>query len=213
MNHQPSNVALLAGRLSGGGQSRVQANLAGAFARCGYRVDLLFFHSPGPHPEQVSAAVNVVDLRTERRWWRLPFFVIANPTSFMLLLWHVLVTPRLLTRPHACAAAMLRLLALVRYLRHGRPSVIYSAGDRANLIALWARRLTGTETRIVVSHHNMTSEHLRINAERTGKWRARLALRLMSRAFLGTDAIIGVSDEPRFPGDGRHHRRLRRGGR
>lgn len=202
MTQKSVTVALLVGNLSGGGQSRGQVNLAGALARLGYRVDLLFYHSPGPDPDRVPTDVNVVDLRTECGWWRLCCFLAANPTSLTLLIWHVLVTPRLLVRPYSDASRMwimLRLLMLVRYVRRSQPAVIYAVGDRANLLALWARRLAGGETHVVVRHGNIMAEHLRINTERTSAWRARFALRLMSRAFLRADAVVshsyGVRDE------------------
>ena len=192
-----TSVALLSPGMSGGGQSRVHANLARALAARGHQVDFLFFRSPGPFPDQVPATAAVVDLRTEQVWWRLWLFLIMNPGSIVLLLWHVLVTPRLLAR--SCAGGsrmwmMQRLMALVRYLRHRRPAVVFAAGDRANLLALCARRIAGRGTRIVVCQHNPMSEHLRTNTERTAKWRARLALALMCRAFRRSGAIVGVSE-------------------
>ena len=197
MTQKSVTVALLVGSLSGGGQSTNQVNLAGALARLGHRVDLLFFHSPGPDPERVPPDVNVVDLRTECGWWHLCCFLAANPTSLTLLIWHVLVTPRLLVRPYPGASRMwimLRLLMLVRYVCQSQPAVIYARGDRANLLALWARRLAGGGTHVVVTHCNIMAEHLRINTERTSAWRARFALGLMSRAFLRADAIVSPSD-------------------
>ena len=189
-------VALLSPGMSGGGQARVHANLARALAARGHRVDFLFFRSPGPFPEQVPASADVVDLRTGQGRRRLWPFLILHPGSLVLLLWHVLVTPRLLARP--CAGAprmwmMQRLMALVRYLRHRRPAALIAAGDRANLLALRARRIAGGEMRVVVCQHSAMSEHLRANAERTARWRARLALALMCRAFRRSGAIVGVS--------------------
>ncbi len=199
MNQRSSHVALLTADLSGGGQARVQANLAGAFARRGHRVDLLFFYSPGPSAHPVPAAVNVVDLRAERGRWRSARFLAADPAAgFRMLLWRALLTRRLFTRPHrsipAVLRVILRLLAVTRHLRRNRPSVIYAAGDQANMYALCARRLSGSGTRVVISHHNLASAHLSNHTERVGKWRANAALRLMSRAFLQADAIVTCSD-------------------
>ena len=88
---------------------------------------------------------------------------------------------------------MQRLMALARHLRHHRLAVIFPAGDRACLLALCARRIAGGETRIVVCQHNVMSEHLRMNTERTAKRRARLAQALMCRAFRRSNGIVGVS--------------------
>ena len=197
MNRPSASVALLSPGMSGGGQSRVHANLARALAARGHRVDFLFFRSPGPFPEQVPATAGIVDLRAEQGWSRPWLFLIANPGSLVLLLWHVLVTPRLLARPCAGGSRMWmmqRLAALVRYLRHRRPAVVIAAGDRANLLALCAGRIAGGGTRVVACQHALMSEHLRINAERTARWRARLALALMCRAFRRSDAIVAVSE-------------------
>ena len=190
------HVALLSPSMSGGGQSRVHANLARALAARGHRVDFLFFRSPGPFPDQVPASADVVDLRTGQGQRRLWPFLILNPGSLVLLLWHVLVTPRLLARPCAGGSRtwmMQRLMALVRYLRHRRPAVLIASGDRANLLALCARRIAGGEIRIVVCQHNVMAERLRENAARTARWRARLALALMCRAFRRSGAIVGDS--------------------
>ena len=200
MNGPSADVALLVPSLSGGGQSKAQANLALGLANRGYRVDFLFFRAPGPYPDHVPTAARIVDLRTERGWRRLWFFLIANPGSFVLLLWHVLVTRRLLARPdHGGSRLWLMecLPALVRYLRHRRPAVVFAAGDRANLLAVCARRIASGETRVVVCQHNIMSQHLQEYAERTGPRRARLALGLMRRAFLQAGAIVAVSEPVR----------------
>ncbi len=193
-----AGIAVFNHELSGGGQARVAANLAGAFARRGHRVDFLFLGSPGPYPDQMQAAVNVVNLRAERNWWRLARFMVVHPTSFEALLWIALVTDRLFTRPLSrvwrILAEMSASLALVRYLRRSPPAIIYSIGDRANLHALWAQRIAGTRTRVVISHHNLASAHLRMHIASVGTWRAHRATRLMGRTFLQADQIVAVSD-------------------
>jgi glycosyltransferase involved in cell wall biosynthesis len=46
---------------------------------------------------------------------------------------------------------------LARYLRHERPRVLVSSLSHANLIALWAARLAGRTTPVVVTEHNTLS--------------------------------------------------------
>ena len=43
---------------------------------------------------------------------------------------------------------------LIRYLRRERPSVLLSAMNHTNLVALWAKKLSGVSTKVVVSVHN-----------------------------------------------------------
>ena len=188
--NRKDRIAVLAPSLSDGGIERSQANLAGAFVRRGHPADLLFFDAEGPNPRQAPPAVQVVDLRAERRWTRLGWFMLANPASFTVLVWHLLMAPR----PQAPPYLMLRLMALVHYLRRESPVVMYAAGDRANLLAVQARRIAGADTRTVVTQRTNMSVHLERNAKRVGRWRARAALWLLRRACLRADAIVGVSD-------------------
>ncbi len=184
--------------LSGGGQARVVANLAGALARPGHQVDFLFWTSPGPNPDQVPSAVNIVDLRTERSPWRLARFLMLHPSGLRALLWSCLLMARPIAQPRSSALGILRgtlaLLALVRYLRRGRPAVVCSAGDWSNLLALLARRIAGAGTRVVISHHSLATARLRMHAAQVGGWRTRRAAGLMGRAFLEADAIVAVSE-------------------
>lgn len=59
--------------------------------------------------------------------------------------------------------------SLVRYLRLERPRAMFSAMDHANLVALWASKISGTSTPVVVSVHT-TLSHARTRAK---KWVAR----------------------------------------
>ena len=188
--NRKDRIAVLAPSLSNGGVERSQANLAGAFVRRGHPTDLLFFDFEGPNPRQVPPAVRIVDLRAERGWTRLGCFMLANPASFAVLVWHLLMAPRPLAPPYL----MLRLMALVRYLRHESPAVIYAGGDRANLLAVQAPRIAGADTRTVVQQYTNMSVHLERDAKRrVGRRRARAALWLLRRAYLRADAIVGIS--------------------
>src|SRR5262245_2073779 len=47
--------------------------------------------------------------------------------------------------------------ALIRYLRSERPAAMLSALGYVNIVALWAHRLSGVATRMVVSERNQLS--------------------------------------------------------
>lgn len=59
---------------------------------------------------------------------------------------------------------MTRLFALTQYLRQEKPDALLSALHYTNEIAIWAKRLAGVSTRIVVSEHNTLSQSLQDKA-------------------------------------------------
>ena len=84
---------------------------------------------------------------------------------------------------------LLSLPALVRYLRHEQPNALISALDYVNIVALWARRLAGTESRMVVNEQNTISRSARNSARR----RQRIVPHLMKRFYPWADHVIGNS--------------------
>ena len=78
---------------------------------------------------------------------------------------------------------------LVRYLRGAQPGVMLSFMTHANLIALWARRLAGVKTRLVISERNMMS----LGNKGAAQLKYRLLPRLARRFYPWADEIIAVS--------------------
>ncbi|MGH7491211.1 MAG: glycosyltransferase [bacterium] len=79
--------------------------------------------------------------------------------------------------------------ALIRYLRNERPAAMLSALGYVNVVALWARRLAGVSTRVVVSERNQLS-----HASRNGSnVRARLIPYFIRRFYPWADGIVAVS--------------------
>lgn len=79
--------------------------------------------------------------------------------------------------------------ALVRYLRTERPAAMLAALNYVNIIGLWARRLAGVRTRLVVSERNTLSVAVR----QRSTWRLRLRPHLIRRFYRGADGIVAVS--------------------
>lgn len=82
-----------------------------------------------------------------------------------------------------CGRVLASLLPLVRYLRRERPSAMLSALYHANLVAILARALARTDTRLVVSERNSLR----------GGRRGILLRSLMRHLYPRADAIIAVS--------------------
>jgi glycosyltransferase involved in cell wall biosynthesis len=79
---------------------------------------------------------------------------------------------------------------LVRYLRHARPRALIACADGANVIALWAKRLAGGPTRVLISTHTNLSE----NARRARETRGRLMPHFARRFYRWADHVIAVSE-------------------
>lgn len=84
---------------------------------------------------------------------------------------------------------ILGLPRLIAYLRRERPAAVISFLDHAGVIALWARRLSWTSTRIICTVHNSMTQA----APSSSSLRSRI-MPLFLRAFYpSADAIVAVS--------------------
>ncbi len=152
--------------LAGGGAQRRTLTLAHEFARCGHQVDLVVITADGPLREHVHSPVRLVLLETGMH--QLP------------LVRHV---PRF--RVGASVSA------LARYLRRERPDVLLSAASHVNLAAVWAHRLSGTDTRLVLRASNHISRAA-FNTKRL----PRPFLQVFARLFYPwADAVVAVSTD------------------
>jgi len=78
---------------------------------------------------------------------------------------------------------------LVRYLRRERPSAMLTSLNYVNIVALWARRVAGVPTRLVVNEQNTLSLEIPHSPRR----RHRLLPGLIRRFYPWADGIIAVS--------------------
>lgn len=79
--------------------------------------------------------------------------------------------------------------ALTRYLRRARPYAMASFLDHANIVALWARRLAGYPSRLVVVEQN----HLSTAATNGKSRRDRMMPKLVRRFYPWATCVAGVS--------------------
>ncbi len=78
---------------------------------------------------------------------------------------------------------------LARYLRRERPRALLACADGANVVALWAKRLAGGATRVLISTHTNVSE----NARQASQARGRLIPYFMRHCYHWADDVIAVS--------------------
>lgn len=82
------------------------------------------------------------------------------------------------------------LVPLSRYLRRERPRALLSVMKHANVVALWAGRLTGSATRIVVSERVALTP----NVAHASRWSTRLMPRAIRHFYPWADAIVAVCE-------------------
>jgi len=87
------------------------------------------------------------------------------------------------------ARVLASLPALARYLRRERPAALLSV-LHANLVALWAKRVAGVSTRVVVSERNTLS---RVSAHYRADLRMRWAPALARLFYPWADGVVAVS--------------------
>jgi glycosyltransferase involved in cell wall biosynthesis len=150
-NNNQKKIALFIPSLRLGGGERVMIDLANAFARRGYDIDLLVFTADGHFTNQLDPKVHIVSLRARRIIFTLP--------------------------------------KLVRYLRRVRPPVLMALDTYNHLLALTARVVSGTDTRIVLRIGTMLSilytQYTRLND--------RMIPPLTRLLYPRADAVIAVS--------------------
>jgi glycosyltransferase involved in cell wall biosynthesis len=81
------------------------------------------------------------------------------------------------------------LIPLTRYLRRERPRVLVSSMSHANLIALWAGRLAGRGTPVIVTVHTTLSH----SVLQRGRLSDRLWLRLVRTFYPWAAGVVAVS--------------------
>jgi len=180
--HPSPHLAIFLPSLAGGGVARMMLQLAEALAGRGHRVELVLCRAEGPYLAQVPEAVKVTELRPHRAWRGRLQALRADLGGLGALLLPVLLA----AKP---APTLPYLPSLVAYLRSRRPDALLAAKTPANLVALWARRLAGVPTRVVVSERTSLSHA----ATRMRKWRWRYVLPAVCRAYSWADAIVAVS--------------------
>ena len=177
------HLALFIPSLAGGGVAKFILNLAKFFASRGHKVDLLLCRVAGPYLDQIPAGITIVQLQASSGW-RSRFNALAADHKAL----RDLALPILF--PYKAPKPVNFLPDLVRYLKRERPDVLFSAKTPCNLVALWAKRLAGGSTRIVVSERSSLSPIV----QRKKEWRWRFVPPIMGRVYPWADGIVSVSN-------------------
>lgn len=177
------HLAIFLPSLAGGGVARAILYLSEAFANRNHRVDLILCQVSGPYLNRVSPKVTIVGLKGGPQWLGRLLALSADFRSLWSMLLPILVS----SHP---PKTIEYLPDLVQYLRREKPDTIFTAKTPANLTALWAGRLAGGTTRMVISEHSSLSPILKTSR----KWRWRFIVPLLRRVYPWADEILTVSD-------------------
>ncbi|MGH6920717.1 MAG: glycosyltransferase [Geminicoccaceae bacterium] len=176
-------IALLLPNLAAGGAEACMLRTADALLRRSFRVDVVLCERTGPLLADVPAGARVIDLPPTPMPIARAYALAADPAGLRAMLAPVLLA----WRP---AKHLPHLPGLVRYLRTERPDALFAAMPIPNLLAVWARRLAGVPTRVLVSERNTLSAML----GGSRRWRDRHLPRLLGHAYRLADGIVAVSD-------------------
>ena len=88
-----------------------------------------------------------------------------------------------------CSRLISSLPSLITYLRKNRPSVLMSALEDTNLVALWARKLANVTTQVIVTVHN----NLSCESQNATQLKRKLTPQLVKLFYPWADQIVAVS--------------------
>ena len=184
-SEQPARIAFLLDNLSGGGAEKVILNLAAGFARLGHPVDLLVCKVEGVLRNCIPAGVRLVPLKPVSALRGTATAVRADPGAcreILGVIWNWRKLPK----------AFRYIPALARHLRNERTSVLISALPKSNINAIFARRLSGGDVRVVLGAHIHLSAQ-ESDCRSRGKSRVRTLRPLMQHCYHQADRVVAVS--------------------
>ena len=182
----PRRIGLLLTDLNGGGIQKMMLALGEGLVGRGHEVQLILYGRGGPFALDVPPGIETHILTPIfRPLGRLVPFR-ADPAGSLRMLLPVLL-------PGKPIRGLEFLPALARHLARSRLDALISAAPNCNLEAVWAKRLSGVATRILVSERSAPSEML----TKARNWRSRFLPTLMSRTYQQADVIVAVSQELR----------------
>jgi glycosyltransferase involved in cell wall biosynthesis len=179
-------IAILLPSLAGGGAERSMLHLVQSFLDQGWLVDLLLFRHKGAYLDQVPGAAHVTVLEPGSSLRGRLAALKADPSGVAALLLPVLL-------PIKADENLRHIESLANYLKEKQPAIMLSALTYTNLVALWAKRLAGVSTSVIVSERIALSTHIGSKG-RCCDWRWRFLLPVVSRMYKAADGVVTVSD-------------------
>lgn len=176
------DIVFLLKSFAAGGVERITLSMSRLLADRGHQVTLVVMRNEGALAGEIPSGVGLCELNRGSGVAGRLLALKADPASLRQLIRPVLLTAK-------TDRSLAYLWSLAELFRKQQPDAVVAATPYANLLALWARRLSGVQARVLVMEHIEISKYL---SERTG-WRHRHLLALMRRCYLSADVIGAVS--------------------
>jgi glycosyltransferase involved in cell wall biosynthesis len=179
---QYRHLTFVLDHLSAGGRQKTALSLGRELIARGHRVDLVVCQAKGPLLASLPFGIRLFELERRNAVTARLVALLADPGGLGPMLRPVLLSPRV-------PDLLLYTADLASYLRHQKPDTLVATNRLVNVMAVWAARLAGGTTRVVVSERNPPS--LDLGGSR--RWRRRYLPPLMARTYQRADAIVAVS--------------------
>ena len=179
-------IAVFLPSLEGGGAERSMLNLAEGFLAQGRKVELVLCQAKGAYLDNIPAGATMFELHASRNLWARWIAASANLGDFLALLRPVLLAKKI-------SPEVARIRSLQRYIADNQPDVILSALPYANLSAIWAKQLSGSDVPVVVSERIALSTYCAAPSN-FRKWRWRYLPEIVRRIYPKADRVIAVSN-------------------
>jgi glycosyltransferase involved in cell wall biosynthesis len=179
-------IAVLLPSLEGGGAERSMLTLVEAFLAKGRTVDLVLCQAKGAYLAEIPEGATMIELEQTgglRARWNAAMIGIRD---FFALLRPVLLASKI-------APEIARVRSLQQYMEESRPDVILSALPYANLLSIWARRVSNFNVPVVVSERIALATYC-ASPSNFRKWRWRYLPELVRRTYPEASAVVSVSN-------------------
>lgn len=185
---ESKRVAIYMPALADGGAERAMFRLAGALIARGWQVDFIVDREQGPNAALLPASANLIVLARGNKWTaRARLFAVA-PGDAVLFCKPVLSG----AKP---PSTLRQLISLADYLKSRRPTILLALLAYAPIYAVWAVRMAGISTPLIVSERNHFSSQFDLFANDPIRLRAlRYHRDLMARAYPRAEARVAVSE-------------------
>ncbi|MBE9540014.1 MAG: glycosyltransferase [Proteobacteria bacterium] len=180
-----ARIAVLLPSLEGGGAERSMLNLVKVFLAQGRTVDLVLCRAKGAYLSEVPDGATLIVLEATGGLRTRLIAALGNIRDLFALLRPVLLASKI---PPEIA----RLRSLQQYIKKGRPDVILSALPYANLVAIWAKQMSGSDVPVIVSERIALSTYCNAPSN-SRKWRWRYLPELVRRTYPRADTVVAVS--------------------